>query len=52
MGLPTAPTRLVEFHHRLARGPDANSRLAELEARWGYKAGSNRWATIGLDELW
>ena len=43
--------RLVEFHHRLARWADANSRLAELEQRWGYRPGANRWATIGLPEL-
>ena len=51
MGYRDGTRSLVEFHHRLARGPDASSRLAELEARWGYSAGSNRWATLGLEEL-
>ena len=43
--------RLIEFHHRLARGPDAASRLAELERAWGYQPGANRWSTVGLTEL-
>ena len=43
--------RLVEFHHRDALGPNAESRLAALEQRWGYRPGANRWATIGLAEL-
>ena len=42
---------LVEFHHRDALGPNAESRLAALEQRWGYRPGANRWATIGLAEL-
>ena len=51
MGYADGSRSLVEFHHRLARGAGASSRLAELEATWGYQAGSNRWATLGLEEL-
>ena len=51
MAFADGSERLVEFHHRLARWADANSQLAELEQRWGYRPGANRWATIGLPEL-